>query len=240
MGRQTNQFSLLQYLSACFVLMGISIRLLLGRRFYLIPLLTLIWPLFQAVRLMLGWQQQNFNEADVQNILIGFPVYILALGTGVRIVANEIEKRTLEVNYMLPGGAKNVWIFKLLALGTLLLCTELILASVVSLFFTPFSPVILIKVFQGGFFFLVVSMGIGALFKHELTATMLSIALLVAVFYTTDSWWSPVFNPLNSEEWLQELASISIKNHIVVIFFTASLLSLSFFRADRREALLRD
>ena len=85
----------------------------LGRRAWLVPALALIWPAYRALALLFGWREQSFTEDDVQNGLIGVPVYLLAVGLGVRIIASEIEQRTLEVTYTVPGGAKRVWMAKL-------------------------------------------------------------------------------------------------------------------------------
>src|SRR5690606_17354318 len=109
----------------------------------------LIWPAYQALNLLLGWRPQSFEPADAQNALIGFPLTVLGIGLGVRIIAAEIEQRTLEVTYTVPGGARRVWIAKLAAAAVLLLVAELLLAAVTAAFFTPFPLSALHGAFQG-------------------------------------------------------------------------------------------
>ena len=74
---------------------GLSARLVGGRRFCIAPLLTLLWPAFQALRLLMGWQESVFEPSSVQTVLVGFPMIILAIGLGVRIIADEMDRRTL-------------------------------------------------------------------------------------------------------------------------------------------------
>jgi hypothetical protein len=107
----------LNRLSDSLMLLHLSLRLQLGRRFWMVPLLGLLWPAWSALRLLMGWRTQSFEAADAQNRLIGFPMTVIAIGLGVRIIAGEIEQRTLEVTYTVPGGAKHVWISKLVAAG---------------------------------------------------------------------------------------------------------------------------
>src|SRR5690554_1146670 len=103
------------------ILLGLSLRLQLGKRFLIVPLIVLLWPAYHALTLVAGWRAQSFEPADAQNALIGFPLTVLAIGLGVRILAAEIEQRTLEVTYTVPGGAARVWISKLGAAALVLL-----------------------------------------------------------------------------------------------------------------------
>src|SRR5215207_5653087 len=95
------------------MLLRLSLRLQLGRMLWLVPALALPWPLYHGLTVMAGWRELPFDAADVQNGLIGIPLAVLAIGLGVRVVADEIEQRTLEVAYTVPGGARRVWIAKL-------------------------------------------------------------------------------------------------------------------------------
>ena len=125
-------------------LLRLSTRLQLGRRAWLVPALALIWPAYRAASLLFGWRQQSFTEDDVQNGLIGVPIYLLAVGLGVRIIASEIEQRTLEVTYTVPGGAKRVWMAKLVGALLPLAVAGLLIAVLTAVFLAacadPVSP----------------------------------------------------------------------------------------------------
>ena len=72
-------------------LVHLSAMLIGGRRFWMAVILPLIWPAFQAFRLLVGWRQIAFAEASAQNTLIGLPLIVLAIGLGVRIIAGEMD-----------------------------------------------------------------------------------------------------------------------------------------------------
>src|SRR5690606_31978279 len=129
-----------------------------------VPVLALAWPAYQALAIVAGWRGQSFDAADAQNGLIGLPLVVLGIGLGVRIIAAEIEQRTLEVTYTVPGGASRVWISKLAAAALALLVAEALLAGITAAFFTPFPFVALYGAFQGAVFYLVLAAGLGALF----------------------------------------------------------------------------
>ncbi len=46
-------------------LVALSALLIGGRRFWLAPLLPLLWPAFQAFRLLVGWRQIAFAECGI-------------------------------------------------------------------------------------------------------------------------------------------------------------------------------
>ena len=118
-----------------FRLIGISARLLAGRRFWIAPLLPLLWSAFQAIRLIAGWQEKSFVAASAQNTLIGLPLTVLALGLGVRIIAGEMDRRTLEIAYTVPGGSHWIWIYKLAAAVLMLVLGEALVAVITYAFF---------------------------------------------------------------------------------------------------------
>ena len=229
-------------------LLGLSIRLQLGRKFWIVPLLALSWPLFQAGRLLLSDAAQSFNEISVQNTLIGFPMTVIAIGLGVSIIAGEIERRTLEVAYTVPGGARRIWIAKLVAIIFLLLLTEMLLAAVTAVFFTAFPLAALYGAFQGAVFYLVVAMGLGALFKSEITAVLVALVILAANAVLLNlsntpghlsNRISPLFNPLAlTDTNLSLVLAWTVQNRIGIALLIIGLAALAFARAEQRERLM--
>ncbi len=47
-------------------LLRLSLRLQLGRRFWLVPALALLWPLYHALTVLVGWREIPFDAAQVQ------------------------------------------------------------------------------------------------------------------------------------------------------------------------------
>lgn len=226
-------------------LVRLSLRWQFGRYAWLGPLLALLWPAFQALRLIAGWRTGSFEPADAQNVLLGVPLCALAIALGVRIIAAEIEQRTLEVTYTVPGGARRVWIAKLWAAGLVLLVTAVMLAAIAAWFFTPVSLGAFYGAFQGAIFFLVLSAGLGALLKSELTAALAAaVALFVSGavngFGDYPRAVSPLFNPLAvSEERSANVLAWTVQNRIGVALVIVALVALASVRAERREQLLR-
>ena len=75
-------------------LIRFSAHLVAGRRFWIAPLLVLVWPPIQAVRLVIGMEDRSYGPESAQAMLIGVPLTLLAIGFGVRIIASEIDRRT--------------------------------------------------------------------------------------------------------------------------------------------------
>lgn len=222
-----------------FLLIKLVTLLQFGRRYWLIFLIVSIWPLIHGTLLLLGWRTEEFNNINVQNFLIGFPLYCLAIAMGIRIVAHEIEHRTLEVSYTVPGGARKIWLSKLFSAMLLLLASEVLLALITSLFFTSYSLLSLYNAFQGAAFFLVFSMFAGALTKNELTAALLAIAIGYLSLNISNNKYSALFNPLEVTDIVaSELFTWSIQNNIGYFFVIVSISALSFSRAENRETLL--
>ena len=227
------------------MLTWLALRLQLGRRFWIAPLLSLAWPAWQAVRLLAGWRPQSFDAADAQNTLIGIPLIIVAIGIGVRIVAGEIEQRTLEVTYTVPGGARRVWIAKLVAAALPIVMAEAALAAITAAFFTSYPLAALYGALQGAVFYLVVAMGLGALFRSEITAALVASVLFAFNGFATGfgelaTRWSPLFNPLGAEGANPvEVFAWTVQNRIGVALLVLALTALACTRAERREQLLR-
>lgn len=221
------------------LLLKLSIHVQLGRRYWLLLVAALLWPLSQALFLLLGWRTKGFTAEDAQNFLIGAPLYCLAIGLGVRIIAHEIEQRTLEVGYTIPGGARRVWLSKMIAASGLLLVIEMPLALGTSVFFTAFPALAFYAAFQGAVFYLVVAMWAGAWLKNELAAVLFTLIIGAINLNMTGSRWSPLFNPLESTEaGADELLAWSLQNHIGFALVIIIMAALAFSRADRREQLL--
>lgn len=234
---------LIDWLGDRLLLTGLALRLQMGRRFWLGPLLVLGWPLFHGIRLLVGEGVQGFTERDVQNTLIGLPLAVLAIGLGVRIIAGEIEQRTLEVTYTVPGGAHRVWIAKLIAALIPLLLAEVLLAIITAIFFTAYPLSALYGAFQGAMFYLVLAMGLGALFRSEIAAMLAGgVTLFLGLFLSANqNRISPLFNPLGVDNAdAAEVLAWTVQNRIGYALAIVALAVLAFARAERRERLLGD
>lgn len=225
-------------------LVGLSARLVGGRRFWLAPLLVLVWPAFQALRLVAGWQESAFEVSSVQNALVGFPLIVLAIGLGVRIIADEMDRRTLEIAYTVPGGAHRVWLGKLAAAFGLLIAAELLLAVVTFALFSPVPLGALYGALQAAVFYLVLSMGFAALTRSEITGALASAVVLTingvfTGFGANQLRVSPTFNPLSLRATAPEvIVAFTLQNRIGIALAIVGLTALAFARAERREKLL--
>lgn len=223
---------------------GLSARLIGGRRFWIAPLLTLLWPAFQAFRLMVGWQQSVFEPSSVQTVLVGFPMIVLAIGLGVRIIADEIDRRTLEIAYTVPGGAHRVWLGKLGAALGLLVAAEALLAVATSALFAPVTLGALYGALQAAVFYLVLSMGLAVLTRSEITGALAAAVVLILNGFLTNFGGnqirvSPTFNPLSLRSTAHEIvAAYTLQNRIGILLAIVALGALAFARAERREKLL--
>ncbi len=223
---------------------GLSARLVGGRRFWIAPLLTLLWPAFQALRLLVGWQESAFEPSSAQNVLVGFPMIVLAIGLGVRIIADEMDRRTLEIAYTVPGGAHRVWLGKLAAAFGLLVAAEILLAVVTFALFAPLTLGGLYGSLQGAVFYLVLSMGLAALTRSEITgalavAVVLSLNGVFTSFGGRQIRVSPTFNPLSLVGTSPEIVvAYTLQNRIGIALAIAALTAMAFARAERREKLL--
>jgi hypothetical protein len=223
----------------------LALRLQLGRRFWIAPLLTLAWPAWQAVRLLIGWRGRSFEAVDAQNTLIGIPLIVIAIGIGVRVIAGEVEQRTLEVTYTVPGGARRVWIAKLVSAALPILIAEVMLAAVTVAFFTSYPLAALYGALQGAAFYLVAAMGLGALFRSEITAALVTSLLFAFNGFATgfgelSTRWSPLFNPLAARGANPvDVFAWTVQNRLGVALLVLALIALACARAERREQLLR-
>ena len=221
-------------------LVALSGRLVGGRRYWLAPLLPLLWPAFQAIRLVTGLRDEAFEPVGAQNSLIGLPLVVLAIGLGVRVIAGEIDRRTLEIAYTVPGGSQRVWLAKLAAAAALLVASELMLAVVVYFFFTSYPPGALYGALQSALVFLVAAMALAALFASEITGAMGTVVvLLLASLPGGGSRLSPFFNPLAVDETSAvTVLAWTVQNRVGYLLAIAAVIALAFARAERRERLL--
>lgn len=169
----------------------------------------------------------------------------LRLGLGVRIIAAEVEQRTLEVTYTVPGGASRVLLAKLAAAMLVLVAAAALLAGLTAVLLTPVPAAAIYGALQGAAFYLVLAMGLGAWLKSEITAALVAaIALALNGFATgfggAQSRWSPLFNPLALDETsAADVLAWTLQNRIGVALLIIALVVLSLARAERREQLLR-
>jgi hypothetical protein len=221
-------------------LLRLSIRVVGGRRFWLAPLFPLPWLVFQYLIGLFG-QRATFSAPDAQNLLIGAPLAALGVGFGVRIIAGEIDRRILEIAYTVPGGTHRVWLAKIEAAAVILLVTEALLAVVTYFFFTDFPLTALYGAFQAAIFYLVLSMGLAALFKSEAAGALVTVLFLSFNFLLQGGNLrvSPFFNPerMRSDAPADVLASI-VQNRIGYLLLITAVTLLAFRRAERREKLL--
>ncbi|HVS16670.1 MAG TPA: hypothetical protein VMV46_22385 [Thermoanaerobaculia bacterium] len=225
-------------------LLRLSALLLAGRRFWLLPFLPLLWIAFQAVLLLFG-TRTGFEPAAAQNTLIGVPVVVLAVFLGGRIIAGELDQRSLEIAYTVPGGAHRVWLTKILAALVLLIASLVLAALFTWIFFTPFPPLTaLYGALQAVAFYLALSMGFSTLFRSEVagamaTAAVLGLNGLITGFGDNPLRISPFFNPLGlSDTDPERLLALLVQNRIGVVLAIAAIVAMTFGRAERRETML--
>ena len=214
-------------------------RIVAGRWFWLAALLPLLWLGFQYISVILGWRATSYEIVDAQNKLIGFPLAILAAGLGVRVIAGEIDLRTLEIAYTVPGGAHRVWLAKLGASFLILLVAEALLAITTFVFLTSFAWSTLYGALQSAVFFLVLAMGLGALFKSEAAGGMVCAGVLTLALIFTELRISPFFNiELSADLDAVERMARLVQNRIGYVILTLAVMLLTFGRAEQRERML--
>ena len=221
----------------------LALLVLAGPRYWLLPLLPLAWLVVQAALLLAG--RPSVEPSAVQNSLIGVPVAVLAVFLGGRVIAGELDERTIEIAYTVPGGTHRVWLGKLAAAGTLLLASMVLVASASFVFFTPF-PVFqsLYGAAQGVAFYLVVSMGLAVLFRSEVAGALASLGLLsfnglITRFGAVQVRVSPFWNPLAIEGVdTERLLALAVQNRIGFALVIAAIIAMTFVRAERREKML--
>lgn len=223
-------------------LVHLSARLVAGRRYWIAALPPLLWPAFLAILLLAGTFEQPPTAASAQNLLIGLPLTVLAIGLGVRIIAGEMDRRTLEIAYTVPGGCHRVWLAKLAAVLLILLVAEALLALVAFTFFVSYPFTALYGALQAAVVYLVIAMALAALWRSEVTGTMATVALLILNSLVTgdnQARISPFWNPLALDNANPaDLLAWTIQNRIGFLLVIAAIVVLAFTRAEHRERLL--
>lgn len=218
-----------------------------GHFFWLIPILVAgMWLAAHEALVVLNIMN-SMGVGDVQNRLIGVPLAMLGIFLGLRIVAGEINARTIEIVYTVPGGAKNVWWTKLIAAALLLAVTMTLFAVYIWFRFGPFPIEALYGALQSSVLFLVLAMGFSALFRSEVAGAIVTcvILLIFGIFFhnfgeaRVQPIISPFFNPYadNMSPQVNLLAAI-LKNRIGVAIVIGLVTWLAFMRGERREKLL--
>ncbi len=222
----------------------LSPLLLAGKRYWLLPLLPLLWPAFQVLLLLAG-ARESLEPVDAQDRLIGVPVAVLAIFLGGRIIVGELDQRSLEIAYTVPGGAHRVWLGKLGAAALLLAASMLLMAGVAFAFLTPYPPLVtLYGAAQGVAFYLVAAMGLATLTRSEVAGALASVGvlglnLLITGFGSVAPRVSPFWNPLTLDDVDPErMLALSLQNRIGVWLAIAAITALAFARAERRERML--
>lgn len=215
-----------------------SAVLLAGRRFWLLPLLPLVWLAVQAFMLVAG-MRPSLEPAAAQNSLIGVPVAVLAIFLGGRTITGELDQHSLEIAYTVPGGAHRVWLGKLAAAILMLLSSLVLLAAITYAFFTDF-PVLqsLYGATQGVVFYLVAAMGFATLFRSDVAGSLATIGLLGLNSLLSSFRVSPFWNPLAVEADAAQMLAIAVQNRIGTALAIAAIVALTFVRAERRERML--
>lgn len=221
-------------------LLHLSSKMVAGRKYWIAPLLPLLWIIFQVFRLLIRWRPNDFLAGEAQNLLIGFPLTVLAIGFGVRIIAGEMDFRTLEIAYTVPGGAHRVWLAKLSAAALLLVAAEGLLAAA-TLTLTDYPLSALYGALQAAVFYMVLAMAFSALAKGEAVGALLTVVVLMLNFVVQQGnvVISPFFNPdqLVSMDAADVLAK-TVRNRIGYLLVIAAIAALSFGRAESREKIL--
>jgi len=226
-----------------FGLLRLALLVIAGRRFWMLVLLPLLWLLFQAGVLLIG-TGEGFGPSSAQGTLIGLPLTLVAVFLGMRIIAGELDGRSLEIAYTVPGGCERVWWTKLCASALVLVAAETLLAATTYLFFTPFPWSALYGAMQAALFYLVLSMGMATLFRSEAAGAMGIAAVLgfnglISGFGENQVRISPFWNPYALENADPvELFAWTLQNLVGIVLATAAILALAFMRANRRERML--
>ena len=216
-----------------------------GHRYWLLPVLPLAWLPISA------WIESpaGFEPASAQGTLMGVPLTFLAIFLGLRVIAGEIDGRSLEVAYTVPGGCERVWWTKLGAGLLLLVAAEVPLAAATWFFLTPFPLDALYGALQAALFYMVLAMGMATLFRNETAGVMPTVAILgfngfVTQFGDNQVRVSPFWNPHASDlvsgavSDPGEILAWTVQNRIGFALLTAAILALAFMRAGRRERML--
>ena len=224
-----------------FYLLRLVLVMMAGRRYWLLPLLPLAWLVFLQLELFSFF---NVSPEAVQGLVLGVPMSLLGIFLGIRVIAGEIEDRSLELAYTVPGGSERLWRIKLIAAVTMLLVMEATLALVTVTLITGFPLGALYGAFQAACFYLVLSLSLATLFRSQIGGGVFTVILLgingaLTGFGNVQLRGSPFFNPhviVGADS--TDLLAWTVQNRVGMLLLMAGILSLAFMRANRRERML--
>ena len=225
-------------------LMLYSARLVAGRKFWIVIFIPVLWLILRAVIIIFG-SGGKLGPQDA-HLLMSLPISVVAMGLGIRLIAGEIDGRTLEIAYTVPGGCSRVWLAKIATSVSMLLASEILLAVFTMIFFTSVTPGTFYGVLQASVFYMIAGMAFSAFFRNEITGAMATVVLYsINIFIQLASdvqlRVSPFFNPLAIESPdKRQILSYTIQNRIFFIILIVILSLLTFARVERREKMLRD
>jgi hypothetical protein len=221
-------------------LLHLSARTLAGRWYWAWPLATVLWPAQWVLWLSTGLAE-DFTPANAQTSGIGIPLLVLGIAFGVQVIAGEIDRRTLEITYTVPGGTHRVWLHKLAAALLLMLAAEAILALGTWVFLTAFPLGALYGALQGAVFYMVLAMAFSALARSEAGGAILTAVVLILFAMTPlgQTRVNPFFNPENFDRLeAAELLARVVQNRIGIALAIVAITALAFARAEQRERIL--
>ena len=224
-----------------FYLLRLVLVMMAGRRYWLLPLLPLAWLVFLQLELFSFF---NVSPEAVQGLVLGVPMSLLGIFLGIRVIAGEIEDRSLELAYTVPGGSERLWRIKLIAAVTMLLVMEATLALVTVTLITAFPLGALYGAFQAACFYLVLSLSLATLFRSQIGGGVFTVILLginggLTGFGNVQLRGSPFFNPyviVGADS--ADVLAWTVQNRVGMLLLMAGILSLAFMRANRRERML--
>lgn len=224
-----------------FYLLRLVLVMMAGRRYWLLPLLPLAWLVFLQLELFSFF---NVSPEAVQGLVLGVPMSLLGIFLGIRVIAGEIDDRSLELAYTVPGGSERLWRIKLIAAVTMLLVMEATLALVTVTLITEFPLGALYGAFQAACFYLVLSLSLATLFRSQIGGGVFTVILLgingaLTGFGNVQLRGSPFFNPyviVGADS--ADVLAWTVQNRVGMLLLMAGILSLAFMRANRRERML--
>lgn len=223
-------------------LLRLAMLTLAGRYFWVLPLLPLLWLV--VVGTVLWLDGEIITPEEAQGVLLAVPMTALAVFMGIRIIGGEIDDRSLEIAYTVPGGCERLWYAKLFAAVAVLLCSEVLLGLSVYAFFTPYPLAALYNALQASCFYLILALAFATLFRSEAAGAMATVLVLglnglITDFGDNQIRISPFWNPYAlTDADPTELFAWTLQNHIGMLLAMVAILSLAFMRANRREQML--
>ncbi|MYD98128.1 MAG: hypothetical protein F4X98_12200 [Gammaproteobacteria bacterium] len=212
-----------------------------GHWVWLLILLPLLWLAARALMAAIS-PTGGFDPVDAQVGLMGIPLAALGIILGLRIIAGEMDGRSLEIAYTVPGGCERVWWSKLAAGALILLIAALLVGAVTYYWFTDYPLITLYGALQGAVFYLVMSMALATLFRSEVAGAMATVAVLAVDLLILGGQGvraSPFWNPLAVTDPDPEVIfAMTVQNRVGVPIFIALVIGLAFMRANRRERML--